>query len=209
MQKKTKSNTSLIHQPQSIVSSDEHHHHDHDRRDFLRNVGVSAALLPVLGGCHILDHFKPKDPDDTSLEDGEALNKALLAEYKIVAAYDAIINACVLNPASLELAKNFRDDHRRHITILRTTIKGLKVDPVPPPSPEEIAADSAKSIKDALSFLRDKEQEIALIYLNSIESIKKPATSKTAANIMGVETMHLAILRYWLGDKPVPSATVA
>lgn len=180
-----------------------------NRRQFLEQTGKIAAIGAaglILPGCSIFGGGECDE--DSSLEDSTALNAVLEIEHKLVSSYQFVIDAGVLNAASMDLAKRFRDDHRRHVTSLGNTIRGLKNRPVNPK--EDYGLDTSKipTIKSALSLFRDLEKESSLAYLNAIQTIKDPGVSANAAGLYGVETMHWSILRYWLGERPIPKSTI-
>jgi hypothetical protein len=59
-----------------------------------------------------------------------------------------------------------------------------------------------------LRFAASLEQGAVTAYLGAVPMLDDRELARAAASILGDEAMHLAVLRYALGDNPVPAAFV-
>ena len=143
-------------------------------------------------------------------EDVETLNKMLELEYKVIAAYEVGLELGLLNKSAADMAENFRKDHITHAEILVSTIRRLNGRPIRPKNVLAYSFPRAKlhMAKDVIKFFKDFEKDLSKKYLDTIATTNEKEASETVANIMGVETIHWGLLRYWLGDAPAASPVV-
>lgn len=66
-----------------------------------------------------------------------------------------------------------------------------------------------KSHADLLHFAASLEQAAVNAYLGAVSQFSDKALYKAAASMLGDEAVHWAVLRYVLGEDPVPAAFVS
>jgi rubrerythrin len=177
------------------------------RRAFLgRSATVlSGAAVALLAGR---DALAAKAGEDAAA-DMRILNTALAAELEAVAAYQVGAESGLLQKSVLDLAVKFQGHHREHADVLAGTIHKLGGRPVAAKAKYSFPIESLKSQADVLRFAAGLEKGAVSAFLGAVPLFANRELSKVAASILGDEAMHWAILRYALGEDPVPSAFVS
>ncbi|HEY4168190.1 MAG TPA: ferritin-like domain-containing protein, partial [Reyranella sp.] len=78
--------------------------------------------------------------------------------------------------------------------------------PVAPMKDYNFPKDKLKSQNDVLAFAASLEKGAVSAYLGAVPILTDKDLAKAAASILGDEAMHWAVLRYALGQNPVPEA---
>lgn len=177
------------------------------RRHFLGGAGkatLSATAVALLAGRPALAAMSS---GDTSADLG-ILNTALGLEYGAIAAYQIGAESGLLKKPVLDLAVEFQGHHKQHAEVLAATVKKLGGTPVEAKKPADYdyPVSSLKNQTDVVRFAAGLEHGAVLAYLGAVPAFNDRDLSKAAASILGDEAMHWAVLRYALGENPVPSA---
>lgn len=181
---------------------------DIPRRRFVSGAGgltLSAAAVALLGGAPRL-----------ALRAGEAggaditiLNGAIAAELQAIAAYQVGAESGLLGQDAKRLALQFQGHHRSHADLLRGTVMQLGATPAEARDHYDFPVDQLKNEADVLRFAAGLERDAVSAYLGAVPQFADRALAKAAASILGDEAMHWAVLRYVLGEDPVPAAFVS
>lgn len=177
------------------------------RRRFLSNSGValSGAAVALLAGREAL----AATGGAATEADARILNTALAAELEAVAAYQVGAGSGLLQKATLDLALAFQGHHKEHADVLARTIEKLGGKPAAPKARYEFPTDKLKSEADVLRFAASLEKGAVSAYLGAVPVFGNRELAKAAASILGDEAMHWAVLRYAVGEAPVPAAFVS
>jgi len=183
------------------------------RRRFLTGGGqavLSAAAVTLLVGS-AAKAATSMQTEDQMKSDVDTLNAALSLEYEGIAAYQVGAESGLLKPAVLKLAVGFQSDHKKHAETLAKAIRQLGGTPAQPKTIAEYAFPTAnlKNQTDVLRFAAGLEQGAASAYKGIVPVFNDRDLAATVASILGSETMHWAILRQALGEKPPTVAFVA
>jgi len=176
------------------------------RRAFLGRSGLllSGAAVALLAG----DGALAAKSGPTAASDAGILNSALAAELEAVAAYQAGADSGLLGKSALALAVQFQGHHKAHADLLAATVRQLGGRPNEPKAKYGFPVSALKSEADVLRFAAGLEKGAVSAYLGAVPSFADRKLARAAASILGDEAMHLAVLRYALGEDPVPSAFV-
>ncbi len=169
---------------------------------------LSATTVALLAGCGSLAGTKSANADSTA-NDADILNTALGLEYEGIAAYQVGAESGLLSKPVLDLAVTFQGHHKEHADVLAATVTKLGGTPVEPAAEYSFPVDQLKSERDVLSFAAGLEQGATSAYLGAVPLFGDRELAKAAASILGDEAMHWAVLRYALGEAPVPGAFVS
>ena len=181
---------------------------DLPRRHFVSRAGgltLSAAAIALLGGAPRL----ALRAGEAGGGDADILNAAIASELEAIAAYQVGAESGLLGEAAKKLALQFQGHHKSHADLLRGTLMQLGATPVEAQSRYEFPIDKLKNEADVLRFAASLEQAAVSAYLGAVPQFSDNALSKAAASILGDEAMHWAVLRYVLGEDPVPTAFVS
>jgi hypothetical protein len=178
------------------------------RRLFLghSSLVLSGTAIALLAGCKTAGAQASKA--DAAADDVKILNGALAAEYQGIAAYQVGAESGLLEKPVLDLAVQFQGHHKAHADLLAATVKQLGGSPVSAQQKYDFPVDQLKSQADVLRFAAGLEQGAVCAYLSAVPAFHNRDLSKAAASILGDEAMHWAVLRYALGENPVPAAFV-
>ena len=165
--------------------------------------GAGIATLGVATGCTGVASTPPRS--SATIDDAAVLNNVLGLEYEAVAAYETALAGSALGATDAALAHGFQTDHAKHAEALVRAILRLQGKPVTARADYRFAAGALDRRDDALRFLLDFEQGLALAHLGAVPAFIDKNLAKGAAGILGVETMHWAALRGALGEDPVPA----
>ena len=171
------------------------------RRTFL----LSGAAIALLAGNDVL----AARAGGTTANDARILNTALAAELEAVAAYQVGAESGLLDKPVLTLAGQFQGHHKEHADLLAKTIRRLGGTPAEPKRRYEFPVHTLKDQAAVLRFAAGLEKGAVSTYLGAVPLFANRDLSKAAASILGDEAMHWAVLRYALGENPVPVAFVA
>ncbi|MGH7342569.1 MAG: ferritin-like domain-containing protein [Candidatus Rokuibacteriota bacterium] len=177
------------------------------RRTLLRDGTLSAAAIGLLAGAPAL--FVPRRADASAEQDVRILNTALAAEHEAVAAYQVGAESGLLKKDALDLAVQFQGQHKEHVELLATTVKKLGGSPAGEKASYQFPVEKLKTQEDVLRFAAGLEKGAVSAYLGAIPILGSGELAKAAASILGDEAMHWAVLRYVLGENPVPHAFVS
>ena len=179
------------------------------RRTFLTRSSwmLSTGAVALLTGCDTLAAQK-KTGADAIAADVRILNAALAAEHEGVAAYQVGAQSGLLQQPVLGLAVQFQGHHKAHADLLAATVKKLGGTPVDPKPKYDFPVEQLRTQADVLRFAAGLEQGAVTAYLGAVPSLDDRELARAAASILGDEAMHWAVLRYALGENPVPAAFV-
>ena len=177
------------------------------RRTLLRGGTLSAAAIGLLAGAPAL--FASRRADASAEQDVRILNTALAAEHEAVAAYQVGAESGLLKKDALDLAVQFQGQHKEHVELLASTVKKLGGSPAGEKASYQFPVETLKTQEDVLRFAAGLEKGAVSAYLGAIPILGSGDLAKAAASILGDEAMHWAVLRYVLGENPVPHAFVS
>ncbi len=179
------------------------------RRSFIGNTGkltLSATAVALLAGESRL--LNAGRAEAATSDDIAILNSALGAEQEAIAAYQVGAESGLLSGDALNLAVQFQGHHKEHADLLATTVGQLGGNAVEPMAKYEFPVDQLKNQNDVLRFAAGLEKGAVSAYLGAVPLFENRDLAKAAASILGDEAMHWAVLRYALGENPVPGAFV-
>lgn len=169
---------------------------------------LSATTVALLAGCGSMAGTKSANADSMA-NDADILNTALGLEYEGIAAYQVGAESGLLTKPVLDLAVTFQGHHKEHADVLAATVAKLGGTPVEPAASYSFPVDQLKSERDVIAFAAGLEQGATSAYLGAVPLFGDRELAKAAASILGDEAMHWAVLRYALGEAPVPGAFVS
>ena len=182
-----------------------------NRRSFLAHAGgatLSAGAIMLLAGGS-LSGLPRKARAGSAKQDVSILSSALGAEQEAVAAYQVGAESGLLEKSVLDLAVQFQGHHKAHADLLASTVEKLGGKPVSAKSQYDFPVDKLKSQADVLRFAAQLEKGAVSAYLGAVPILDNRELAKAAASILGDEAMHWAVLRFALGENPVPDAFVS
>lgn len=179
----------------------------HSRRLFLGQSAatLSGAAVALLAGRETLAATAAAAP----AQDVQILNTALAAELEAIAAYQLGAESKLLQGKAFDLAVTFQGHHKEHAELLARTVTQLGGQPVAAKASYAFPVQNLKTQNDVLKFAAGLEQGAVSAYLGAVPLFAQRDLAKAAASILGDEAMHWAVLRYVLGEPPVPSAFVS
>ncbi|MGH0034173.1 MAG: ferritin-like domain-containing protein [Myxococcota bacterium] len=180
------------------------------RRSFLggaTSATLSAAAIGLLAGAPSLVSRSARA--ETGEQDIRILNTALAAEHEAVAAYQVGAGSGLLRKPALDLAVRFKGQHEEHVDLLAATVSKLGGAPTGAKASYTFPVASLKNEEDVLRFAAGLEKGAVSAYLGAVPILGSGELARAAASILGDEAMHWAVLRYVLGDDPVPHAFVS
>ncbi len=182
---------------------------DPARRLFTARTGwvLSAGALALLAGCDTVAAQK-KSKAAATASDVDILNSALAAEHQGIAAYQVGAQSGLLQKPVLDLAVQFQGHHKAHADLLAATVKKMGGTPAEPKARYDFPVDQLRTQADVLRFAAGLEQGAVSAYLGAVPLLDDRELARAAASILGDEAMHWAVLRYALGEDPVPAAFV-
>ena len=177
------------------------------RRTFLAQTGLtlSGAAVALMAGRDALAAASGKSGVEN---DVRILNTALASEHEAVAAYQVGAQSGLLKKDIAALAVRFQGHHKAHADVLAGTVRKLGGNPASPLSKYAFPTEKLKTQEDVLRFAAGLEHGAVTAYLGAVPVFDNRDLAKAAASILGDEAMHWAVLRYAVGDDPVPSAFV-
>ena len=181
------------------------------RRHFLGGTAtatLSAAAVGLLAGSPVLLSRRAY-AEPVAEQDVRILNTALAGEHEAVAAYQVGAESGLLAKDALDLAVQFQGHHKEHVDLLAATVRKLGGSPAEAKASYRFSVEKLKSQEDVLRFAAGLEKGAVSAYLGSIPILGSGDLAKAAASILGDEAMHWAMLRYVLGENPVPHAFVS
>lgn len=200
-----------------------------DRRRFLRGLGLAGLSAFALAACG--DDGKSSSgkssppasgsgqaaPAPSGTYTGDLLVVALAAalENQAVGAYQAAIAAAgagklgTVPPAVANFATTAMAQHGDHAKVWNNVLSQAGKPPITgvPLKSQAAVTDALGKVTDVPGVARlalQLEDQAAQTYLFAQFDVTAPAGIETAATIAPVEAMHAAILRYLLGEYPVP-----
>ena len=180
------------------------------RRQLIAGSGrlaLSGVAVALLAGCESMAAGS-KSASGSPADDIAVLNTALGLEYEAIAAYDVGAKSGLLQKPVLDVAVQFQSDHKKHAETLAATIAKLGGTAVQPKANYNFPVSQLKNQADVLRFAAGLEKGAASAYLGAVPVFANKDLSKAAASIMGVETMHWAVLRNALAENPVPASFI-
>jgi len=181
---------------------------DIPRRRFVSGTGgltLSAVAVALLGGAPRL----ALRAGEVGSGDITVLNGAIAAELQAIAAYQVGAESGLLGKDATRLALQFQGHHQSHADLLRGTVMQLGATPAEARDRYDFPVDQLKNEADVLRFAAGLERDAVSAYLAAVPQFNDGALAKAAASILGDEAMHWAVLRYVLGEDPVPTAFVS
>lgn len=164
---------------------------------FSRGRLLAAAPVAALTASSLLLAFQSA-AQAASPGDIAVLNSAIPLERAGIKAYEDAAALNILSPGVLAVAKGFIADHTAHRDALIAAVKASGG--VPNPDTLKLTYPPLKTEKDILAFAETVERTAATAYLGVFPVLQDKALAKAAASILGVETMHVAILAGALGE---------
>jgi rubrerythrin len=177
------------------------------RRALLQGGTLSVAAIGLLAGVPSL--LAPHRAHAASEQDVHILNTALGSEREAIAAYQVGAESGLLAKDVLALAVQFQDQHKQHADVLIATVTKLGGAPAEAKASYAFPVEKLKTQADVLRFAAGLEQGAVSAYLAAIPRLGSGELATAAASILGDEAMHWAVLRYVLGENPVPAAFVS
>lgn len=158
---------------------------------------LAAAPLAAVTAGSLLVAFQSA-AQAASPGDIAVLNSAIPLERAGIKAYADAASLNILSPGVLEVAKGFMADHMAHRDALIAAVKAGGGTPTD--ATAQLTYPPLKTEKDILMFAESVERQAASAYLGAFSTLQDKALAKAAASILGVETMHVAILATALGQ---------
>ena len=182
-----------------------------DRRSFFQHSGsglLSGGAVLLLAGCSSAV-YSENAAADSAANDVNILSSALGAEREAIAAYQVGAESGLLSSDVLPVAVKFQGHHKEHADVLAKTIADLGGTVPQQPASHDFPLDQLQSQTDVLQFAAGLEKGAVSAYLGAVPLFDNRDLSKAAASILGDEAMHWAVLRFVLGEDPVPGAFVS
>jgi hypothetical protein len=149
--------------------------------------------------------------------DADRLHRLLSVELLMLYCYEHVAGSSLLKPRARRLLDPLRDHEEAHIRVLRSRLLALGGVPPPPPATvEEANRDLAKRSvggrlgqlkgeRDALYLLLAMEQVVVGAYFVALTKLEDRRLVRLAAEIMGSEAQHEALV----GEALYPGKTAA
>ncbi|MHB8671457.1 MAG: ferritin-like domain-containing protein [Acidimicrobiales bacterium] len=197
------------------------------RRTFLMGVGAAVGGLARAAGCKSKNSYTGTTGGETSTT-GAGGNEALTGDLAVAAVAAALENLAVqtyqagldaatagklgaVPPAVATFVKTAQAQHKDHSAAWSSILTGAgkqAVTGVDVTVKDAVVTPGFAAVKDVpglAKFALGLEDVAAATYLNAIQNaLKDPGAIKVAASIQPVEMQHSAILRFVLGQYPVP-----
>ncbi len=141
------------------------------------------------------------DPSDLA-----SLNAAVEIERAGIKAYTDALATGLLTPPVRVLAQRFIADHTAHRDALIGAVRTAGAQPSE--ATFALTTPSLGSERDILAFANVVEMKAAATYLSVVPDLKNRELAGVAASILGVETMHVALLAEALGTRVYASGFV-
>jgi rubrerythrin len=191
------------------------------RRQFIRaGMITGAASAFAMMAANGIAFGKDKDKDKDKMKKGKGggggeeadvkiLNVALGLEYQAIYAYHVAAGTGLLSEQVKPVALLFLSQHEEHANIEETTIKKFGGTPVTKMEKYDLGDLSGiKTEKDLLGFALGLEQQAAVTYLKVAGNFMTKELIPIVSGIGANEAQHAALLRYVIGENPVPKAVV-
>ena len=196
------------------------------RRRFLLGAGAIAGGAVVLAACGSDDDSPAASGSGSS--DTTAMSGGLEGDLKVAALAAALENLAVntyqagldaatggklgaVPPAVATFAQTVQQQHKDHAAAWNAVLTGAGKDAVTgvdltvQKAVVEPGFAKVKNVVDLAKFALGLEDVAASTYLNGIQNaIESKDAIKVAASIQPVEMQHAAVLRFVLGEYPVP-----
>jgi hypothetical protein len=188
------------------------------RRRLLGVGGVAAAGIAVAGiEMRTMHGAGAVTSHKTVPVDVKVAALAASLENLAVATYAAGLKAATAGklgkvpPAVATFAETAMAQHADHAQVWNATLKSAGYAKVTKPDPKEAIAvnDAFKKVKSITGLAQLAlllEGVAAATYLEGLSVVTSTEAKQTAASIQPVEMQHVAILRFVLGENPVPNA---
>jgi hypothetical protein len=173
---------------------------------FVKALAV-AGLGALLVACQRDD---PEARTATATADVEILAGQVELEQQAVFAYNTAAASGRLPDAVLAVATKFRDQHQAHADAFAHAIEGaggkvpVPKDEYPLTGPSGGPADLSTA-DGIIRFAAYLEDVAAKTYLSNVGKLSSGSLAQAAANVMGVEARHAAVLRAAAGANPIPA----
>ena len=186
------------------------------RRQFIRagmitGAASAFAMLAANGIALGKEKDKMKKGKGGGGEEGDlkTLNVALGLEYQAIYAYHVAAGTGLLSEQVKPVALMFLAQHEEHASIEETTVKKMGGTPVAKQEKYDLGDLSGiKTEKDLLAFALGLENTAAVTYLKVAGTFMNKDLIPVVAGIGANEAQHAALLRYVIGENPVPKAVV-
>lgn len=177
------------------------------RRQLLKagtQVCLCSTIIPIIASC------SGDDEEEINEEDIELLNEILDLEYKVIAAYDVGVDLGILNQSATDLAVQFQKDHLVHAEMLTAVIRQLKGRPNRSKKIHEYSFPKRKLVlpQDVLEFFAEFEKDLTKKYKEAVPTAVDKEVASSVASVLGVESQHWSLWRYWLGERPIPQSLI-
>lgn len=137
--------------------------------------------------------------------DLEPLQSLLDVEHYAVAAYAAGIP--LLHQTQAKAGEQFLAQELAHTVQLSDLIKRVKGKPHRPAASYDLG--QPRNAIDVLALLKRIEEMQIRAYLETIPRLEGNGSRKVAVSIMANDAQHLAMVRWEMGEAPVPAALVS
>lgn len=165
---------------------------------------LSAVALAASKGGGLA--FAQDAPFKTDID---VLNYALTLEFFEATLYKTLIGTGKLQGKDLQYVTLFGQHEQAHVDAVLSTIQKLGGTPVTMGNYNFAAAGPTDTREQVLGILATVEQVGVSAYLGAAGFIQNKDILAAAASIMQVEARHTAVVRFLLGQVPVPDAFVA
>ncbi|MDQ6693318.1 MAG: ferritin-like domain-containing protein [Chloroflexota bacterium] len=186
------------------------------------DVGESGIALPkgaiALGGAAMLSAVALAASKGGGLafaqdapfkNDLDVLNYALTLEFFEATLYKTLLGTGKLQGRDLQYVTLFGQHEQAHVDAVQATIQKLGGTPVTKGNYNFGAAGPLDTREQVLGVLATVEQVGVSAYLGAAGYIQNKDILAAAASIMQVEGRHTALIRFLLGQPPVPDAFVS
>jgi len=186
------------------------------RRRMLAFGGLAAVGLAV-AGTEVKQPLSAGAATSSAPVDVRVAALAASLENLAVYTYTAGLNAAkagklgTVPPAVATFATTALAQHADHADVWNSTLKSAGYKKVTKPDPKELVTVNAafSKVTDVVGLAELAlllENVAAATYLEGLSAVTSVEAKQTAASIQPVEMQHVAILRFVLGEYPVPSA---
>lgn len=179
------------------------------RRSFLKTSGTMGLAAIALGLVDIKSGWA-QTRSTTEAGDARILNDALGDEHEAIAAYQAVVDHHLLAHLARKRALEFQGQHKMHAEALENLLRqmGARAVAAKPISAYHFPLGTLHNPTDTMRFAANLEKGAAMAYLGAVPMFHSRSLARTAASIMGDETMHWATWRTMLGENPAPVAFI-
>jgi Ferritin-like domain len=177
-----------------------------ERRGFLRNAGLAAVSLSVIGAASPIAAATQASSDSES--DVNVMQGALAIEHEGIAAYRIAGGSGLLTPGTLKIATIFMGHHQQHRDSLEALIQKAGGTPVAPKTDSQYAQElnlaALKSEGDVIALATRLEQGATNAYAGQVAALQNRQLTHLFTQLCADEAVHWATLNNAMGV-PIPA----